>query len=285
MIKRQNQHHHLVNNAFQICIFEDYIATKLSPYQLTRPCYTVPSGFYNLVERMHLYLPNVPITLQCQSHHEVFLRKRFPKLSINKLNKSLPTLFINGRSTFSQNHLNALLNDINSDKNYLFIKEQAVVGLFCRDELNETIFQQLLTTPGFDELIKTARQQCLVEEKKYIQLTSNWWDYLANLSANLVMDFDQFSKKSLLEGDISSFAMLTNDQNMYIDHSSKISEYVSLDASNGPIVIMDNVTVKPFVRIEGPCYIGSNSTIHSHADISQTFIGNHCKVGVKLSIA
>lgn len=279
MIKRP--HHHLtqVNKSFQICIFEDNIAATLSPYQLTRPCYTVPSGFYNLIERLQHYLPDVPITLQCQPSQETFIRKRYPKLTINQLNKSLPTLFLNGRSTFSYNHLLALLSDINSDKNYLFIREQNIVSVFCHDDLNHAMFQLFLKQPTFEKLIKFARQQCVVEEKKHIQLTSHWWDYLDQLSRNLSMDFDHFPKKSLLEGNISSFTMLTNDHNMYIDHTSHVSEYVSLDASNGPIIIMDQVTIKPFVRIEGPCFIGSNSIIHSHSDIYQTYIGKHCKIG------
>jgi UDP-N-acetylglucosamine diphosphorylase/glucosamine-1-phosphate N-acetyltransferase len=279
MINQPHHHPTPVNKPFQLCIFEDYTAAKLSPYQLTRPCYTIPNGFYNLIERLQHYLPNTPITLQCQPAHEIFIRKRFPKLTVNQLNKSLPTLFLNGRATFSHHHLLAMLSDINTDKNYLFIKEQNIVSIFCHDELNHTMFQLLLKRPAFEELIKNARQHGVVEEKKYIQLTSHWWDYLDHLSSNLTMDFDQFPKKSLLEGDISSFTTLTNDHNMYIDHSSRVSEYVSLDASQGPIVIMDHVCIKPFVRIEGPCYIGSHSTIHSHADISQTYIGNHCKIG------
>ena len=274
-----HQRHPIVNKPFQICIFEDDIATTLTPYQLTRPCYTIPNGFYNLIERIQLYLPTVPLTLLCRANQELFLKKRCPKLSINQLNKSLPTLYINGRCNFSNHHLQTLLHDINPEKNYLFIKEQSVLGLFCHDDLNESVFQQLLTTPSFDSLIKLTRKECIVEEKKYIQLISHWWDYLDQLDANLSMDFDAFSKKSLLEGDISSFTTLINDQNMYIDHLSKVSEYVSLDASNGPIIIMDHVTIKPFVRIEGPCYIGSHSTIHSHADISNSFISHHCKIG------
>ena len=90
-----------MNNPFQICIFEDQDALNLTPYQLTRPSFTIPCGFYNLVERIQLMLPNHTVSLLCQKHYEPFLKKRFPKLQVNFLNKSLPTLFINGRSVFS----------------------------------------------------------------------------------------------------------------------------------------------------------------------------------------
>ena len=275
-----------MNSPYQICLFEDNISASLTPYQLARPCYTIPNGFYNLVDRISFYEPNIPLSLICQSDHELFLNKRYPKINTNLLNKSLPTLYINARCNFSHNYLMSILNNINPEKNYLYIKEQTVVGLFCNDNLNETVFQHLLQAPSFDSLIKITRDQCIVEEKKFIQLISNWWDYLEHLNSNLVMDFNAYSKKSLIEGDISSFTSLTNDQNMYIDRLSKVSEYVSLDASNGPIIISDHVTIKPFVRIEGPCFIGSHTTINSQADIASSYIGHHCKIGgeVKRSI-
>ena len=268
-----------MNKPFQICLFEDDVAAALTPYQLGRPCYTIPNGFYNLIDRIQMYEPNVPLSLICKPNHEIFLRKRCPKISINILNKSLPTLYINARCNFSSNYLKSIVGKINPEKNYLYIKEQAVVAIYCSDQLNESVFHHLLTTPSFDAIVKKTREHCIVEEKKLIQLVNNWWDYLDQLNSNLVMDFNAFTKKSLLEGDISSFSSLTNDRNMYIDHLSKVSEYVSLDASNGPIIIMDHVTIKPFVRIEGPCFIGSHTIINSNADIASSYIGNNCKIG------
>ena len=110
--------------------------------------------------------------------------------------------------------------------------------------------------------------------------------HLDQFAAAFESDFNFYAKKSLIEGDISSFTMLTNDSNMAISRTAKVHEYVSIDASNGPVIIMDNVTIKPFSRIEGPCYIGPNTTIQTQADIAGSYIGEHCKVGgeVKQSI-
>ena len=132
-----------MNKPFQICLFEDDVAASLTPYQLSRPSYTVPNGFYNLVDRIQLYEPEIPLTLICQPHHELLLKKRYPKLHVNILNKSLPTFYINARSNFSSNYLTTILNKIDSEKNYLFIKEQSVIGLFCNDTFNDQVFQLL----------------------------------------------------------------------------------------------------------------------------------------------
>jgi len=269
----------IVSNRYQLCIFEDHIAVDLTPYQLSRPCYTIPSGFYNLIERVQLFVPHAPLTLMCRPQHELLLKKRCPKVPVNQLNKSLPTFYLNGRCNAHPHHLLSLLDNINPNKNTLFIHGQSVIGLYCQDDFNETVFQLLLECPSFDDIVKVARQQCLVEDKKQLNLVAHWWDYLDQLPTNLGIDFDLFSKQSLLEGDISSFTTLINDQQMYIDQLSTVREYVSLDASDGPIVIMDGVTIQPFVRIKGPCYIGAHSTIHSHADISDSYIGHDCKIG------
>ena len=70
---------------------------------------------------------------------------------------------------------------------------------------------------------------------------------------------------------------------MYIDQLSKVSDYVTLDATKGPIVIEANVLIQPFVHIEGPCVIGTNSVVYSHAHVQSSTIGHHCKIGGEVS--
>jgi UDP-N-acetylglucosamine diphosphorylase / glucose-1-phosphate thymidylyltransferase / UDP-N-acetylgalactosamine diphosphorylase / glucosamine-1-phosphate N-acetyltransferase / galactosamine-1-phosphate N-acetyltransferase len=275
-----------VNKPFQICIFTDKDATTLTPYQLTRPCYTIPNGYYNLVEKLHHLSPDTPITLLCTKLHAPFLKKRYPKIAINLLNKSLPTLYINGRCTITKPHFSELLNAITSEKNYLFIKENNVIGAFCTDNLNEQLFKLLSQEPNFEDITSLTRKNAIVEEKRYIQMITHWWDYLTQLSHNLLQDFESFPNKSLIEGHLSTFSILTNDNNMFIHRQSTIKEFTSLDASNGPIFIDAGVLIHPFVSIIGPCYIGKNSIINAHTTISNSYVGEHCKIGgeVKNSI-
>ena len=272
-----------MNKLFQICLFDDNEGIRLMPYQLTRPAYTMPIGMFSLVEKLATYVKNIPISLTCSKHHDVFLRKRFPQLTINQLNRSLPTLFINGRINLTQDQFKAMINGINFDKNYLFIKEKAVLALFCQDDLMDSTFKLVSNQPSFDEIVQHNRSNSIVEERQHVIVNKNWWDYLNHFDKFIASDFQTFSKRSLVEADISSFSCLVNDQNMYIDTTTKVKEYVSLDATNGPIIILDNVTIQPFTRIVGPCFIGSNSTINSHTEIKSSYIGHHCKVGGELN--
>ena len=271
---------------FQICIFEDDICKNITPYQLTRPAYTIPIGSANLVEKISQYAPDVRLTLLASKHHELFLKRRFEKVPVNILNKSLPTLYLNARLNLTYDQYKSLIADINFNKNNLFIGNQTVVGLYYAEINCESVFQLLNRFPSFDSVVKKLRNESIVREKKAVSLVSNWWNYLDQFAAAVESDFNFYSNKSLIEGDISSFTTLTHDSNMAISRTATIHEYVSIDASNGPVIIMDNVSIKPFSRIEGPCYIGPNTTIQTQADIAGSYIGEHCKVGgeVKQSI-
>ena len=115
---------------FQICIFEDDICKNITPYQLARPVYTIPIGSANLVEKISKYAPDVPLTLLASKHHELFLKRRFEKIPVNLLNKSLPTLYLNARLNLTYDQYKSLLTDINFNKNNLFIHNQTVVGIY-----------------------------------------------------------------------------------------------------------------------------------------------------------
>ena len=130
--------HHPIAQVIQICI-EDDIASFVTNYAAL---YTILNGFYNLIERIQLfYLPSLNLNVIPTM---TFIYDSLPKASINQLNKSLPTLYINGRSAFCYSHLTTLLQGILNQKNYLFINDQTIVGLFCHDDFNEMVFNQLL---------------------------------------------------------------------------------------------------------------------------------------------
>ena len=156
----------------------------------------MPIGMF--VEKIQQYAKNIPINLICSKHYDVFL-KRFPKLTINQLNRSLPTLFINGRINLTEAQFNSMINDINFDKNYLFIKEKTALALFCQDDLMTSTFQILSNQPTFDEIVQHNRSLSIVEERQHVIVNKNWWDYLDHFEKFICTDFHSFSKRSLVE--------------------------------------------------------------------------------------
>ena len=79
-----------------------------------------------------------------------------------------------------------------------------------------------------------------------------------------------------------------NKSNAYcIDHDNvsmgknvKLAPSVVIDASDGPVILGDNVKIMPQATIIGPCYIGNNSVVKVGAKIYEdTSIREVCKVG------
>ncbi len=76
----------------------------------------------------------------------------------------------------------------------------------------------------------------------------------------------------------NSIYMFGKDK-IYISKTANIEPLTVLNAENGPIIIKDNVQIKSFTYIEGPVYIGSNSIVKPHSQISSSAIGPTCKIG------
>jgi UDP-N-acetylglucosamine diphosphorylase/glucosamine-1-phosphate N-acetyltransferase len=69
-------------------------------------------------------------------------------------------------------------------------------------------------------------------------------------------------------------------ENIFIGKNAVVKPGVVLDASNGPIIIEEDVEIFPNAVIEGPCFIGKGSKIKSCATIYENVtIGNTCKIG------
>ena len=56
-----------------------------------------------------------------------------------------------------------------------------------------------------------------------------------------------------------------------------------LDATSGPIIIDDNVTIKSNTHLEGPLYVGNGSTISPLSYVKNSVIGPMCKIGGELN--
>lgn len=72
---------------------------------------------------------------------------------------------------------------------------------------------------------------------------------------------------------------ISPNNNIYIDKTAKIQQFVSLQAENGPIVIDKGALVRAFSIIDGPAYIGKSSLIDSAKIRGGTSIKDTCKIG------
>ncbi|MCX7879700.1 MAG: putative sugar nucleotidyl transferase [Ignavibacteria bacterium] len=84
-------------------------------------------------------------------------------------------------------------------------------------------------------------------------------------------DFDELRKQNVF---------IYNQDYIKIGKNCSIAPNVVLDARKGPIVIGNNATIQPFVYINGPVFLGEDTTVKAGSMIYEgTSIGEVCKVG------
>lgn len=95
-----------------------------------------------------------------------------------------------------------------------------------------------------------------------------------------LLDSDWNPNDALIEGDVHPAATLLNPQAIRIERGARIMPAAVIDATDGPVVIEEGVTVRPQAYIQGPSHIANDTLIHAHAYIhGGTSIGPVCKIG------
>jgi len=105
------------------------------------------------------------------------------------------------------------------------------------------------------------------------------WEIPHKLGNEICWQFDVLNKGGILEGHIKNGVHLLGQDSIFIGKNSRIFPGTVLNAENGPIYISENVIIEPNAILNGPLFIGKNSTIRACAQISECSIGPVCKIG------
>jgi len=71
---------------------------------------------------------------------------------------------------------------------------------------------------------------------------------------------------------------LINPDEISISPDVKISGNITIDASNGPVIIEKDVVIEPYAYLKGPLFIGEKSFIKAHSRILESSIGKVSKI-------
>ncbi len=83
-----------------------------------------------------------------------------------------------------------------------------------------------------------------------------------------------------LEYRIARDGLKQSDDGVFVSPTSKIAPYVLMDASKGPIIIDDKVSVGAYTLLRGPLYVGPNSKILEHSAVKDAVsLGHTTKIG------
>ncbi|MEE9573754.1 MAG: hypothetical protein V3W20_11945, partial [Candidatus Neomarinimicrobiota bacterium] len=119
---------------------------------------------------------------------------------------------------------------------------------------------------------------CEIESKviKYL------WD-VVNLISEVIQTDKEYFKSINLKNKSLDGIHLINENNICVKSPELINPGVVIDASNGPVIIADNVKIDSFSLLQGPLFIGENSVIQPHSFIRGSVIGPVCKIGGEIS--
>jgi UDP-N-acetylglucosamine diphosphorylase/glucosamine-1-phosphate N-acetyltransferase len=257
----------------QICIFEDTNYSNFEPMVFSRPVYDLFCGIDSLKEKIVRSYGQVKVSLHCRPYLTEIVQHYNPDYLVNKIEDS-ECLFINGRLLAPEN-LSELL-PLMPAEDKVFVNEETVIAAYLSGpNLQKKInyINDLFSISDFNGLpIKILDLKCV----NYL------WD-LINQNGDQIKEEFKYLKNRSKENHLDKIepsVHILNKQNVFIGNKVTIRPGTVLDASNGPIIISDEVFIYPNAVLEGPCFIGASSKIKSGAVICRnTSIGKFCKIG------
>jgi hypothetical protein len=105
------------------------------------------------------------------------------------------------------------------------------------------------------------------------------WDLILANPEQITADFGMVGQSGIEIELEAPIAIRGSKKDVYIAPKAKLHPMVVIDAENGPVYIDEGVEIHPFSRIEGPCYIGKNSTLLGAKCREGNSIGPMCRIG------
>lgn len=230
-----------------------------------RPVYDLKFGIRTIREKYQIIFKEEFETLHCREELVAVMTKQNPKAEINSYSAD-KYFFINGRSIITKSVIEA----IDESEDALYLNDGAVAAA--------------LLSGNNIERIKSAKGDLLSRQDfpnlRENEIECNWINYPWNLflenGSEIIREFEGAG----IHGKVHEAVYMISEENIYIAEGAVIKPGVVLDAEKGSIIIDSNAHIMANAYLQGPVYIGKNSTIKVGAKIYEgTSIGEFCKVG------
>jgi len=104
------------------------------------------------------------------------------------------------------------------------------------------------------------------------------WLLIYHNARMIASDFERLYTPGV-HADVPALSCVVGEENVYIAASAKIDPLVVIDASDGPVIIEDDVLIKPHTRVDGPAYIGPDCQLVGGKIREGCSFGPVCRVG------
>jgi UDP-N-acetylglucosamine diphosphorylase/glucosamine-1-phosphate N-acetyltransferase len=229
-------------------LFDGDVRNALLPFTYTRPVADIRIGILTIREKWEKYLGTTTTTIT-----EEYLSEKYPMVEMAE------NVMINA-AYLPNNVLVEMVQDL--QKNQAITYKDDVVAFFTEDtdeELNFETFEQLI---------------CPV---KLIKI-ENTWDIFIKNDIALREDFD-FITEGLTSQPIPKSVSVIAPENIFIEPGAKL-EFVTLNASTGPIYIGKNAEIMEGSVIRGPFALCEEAQVKLATKVyGATTVGPHCRIG------
>jgi UDP-N-acetylglucosamine diphosphorylase/glucosamine-1-phosphate N-acetyltransferase len=220
----------------------------LLPFTFTRPVADIRVGILTIREKWEKYLGSTTTTLT-----EEYLSEKFPMVEMEN------NVLIN--ASFLPNDILAEIVK-NLEKNQAIFQGEEVIAFYTNDTQEEVDFDTY-------EIIE-FNEECLKLE--------HTWDIFAKNDAALREDFELITEDRKSQP-IPKSVNVISPKNIFIEEGAKL-EFVTLNASTGPIYIGKNAEIMEGSVIRGPFALCEEAQVKLATKVyGATTIGPHCRIG------
>ena len=229
-------------------LFDGTVRNALLPFTFTRPVADIRIGILTIREKWEMYLGYTTTSLT-----EEYLMEKFPMVEMEE------NVMIN--ASFLPNEI--LVEMIsNLENNQAIVYKEEIVAFFTNDTQEEVDFDT------YD----------LIDFEGEILQIQNTWDIFEKNDIAIREDFDfltQDRMSELIPKSVNAIA----PENIFIEEGAKL-EFVTLNASTGPIYIGKNSEIMEGSVIRGPFALCEEAQVKLGTKVyGATTVGPHSRIG------
>jgi UDP-N-acetylglucosamine diphosphorylase/glucosamine-1-phosphate N-acetyltransferase len=229
-------------------LFDGTVRNALLPFTFTRPVADIRVGILTIREKWEKYLGSTTTTLT-----EEYLTEKFPMVELEE-NVMINASFLP----------NAILSEMvsNLEPNQAIFRGEEVIAFFTQDSQEEVDFDTY-------EIIE-YNDDCLTIE--------HTWDIFQKNDIAIREDFELITEDRTSQR-IPKSVNVISPENIFIEEGAKL-EFVTLNASTGPIYIGKNAEIMEGSVIRGPFALCEEAQVKLATKVyGATTVGPHSRIG------
>ncbi|WP_417290070.1 GlmU family protein [Corallibacter sp.] len=233
-------------------LFDGPFRNNLLPFTYTRPVADIRIGILTIREKWELLLGYTTTTIT-----EDYLSDKYPMVEMDE------NIMIN--ASFLPNvELAEMIKSL--EENQAIFNDEDVIAFFTKDTQEAIDFDTYEAIEYNEDVVKIE----------------NTWDIFSKNGIAIQDDFDLLTKDKKSQP-IPASVNTINASQIFIEEGAKL-EFVTLNATNGPIYIGKDADVMEGSIIRGPFALCDHATVKMGAKIyGPTTVGPHSKVGGEIN--